>query len=66
MAKPYSLDQFFQRVGEREAIDATTAAAHATAVMEVLSEAVSKGELKDILSQLSPQFSSLIDARGRG
>lgn len=66
VAKPYSLEQFFQRVGERENIDATTAAAHATAVMEVLNEAVSKGELRDVLSQLSPQFSALIDARGQG
>ncbi len=66
IAKPYSLEEFFQRVGEREGIDATTAAAHATAVMEVLNEAVSKGELRDVLSQLSPQFSSLINARGRG
>jgi hypothetical protein len=32
---------------------------------EVLNEAVSKGEFRDILSQLSPQFSSLIDARPR-
>jgi uncharacterized protein (DUF2267 family) len=52
----FSLDEFYQRVSEREGEDLPKAAFHARVVIRVLSEAVSKGEINDILAQLPPEF----------
>lgn len=52
-----SLDEFFRRVSEREGgEDLPLAVFHARAVIRVLSEAVSPGEINDILAQLPPEF----------
>ena len=52
----FTLDEFYQRVSEREGEDLPKAVFHARAVIRVLSEAVSKGEINDILAQLPPEF----------
>jgi uncharacterized protein (DUF2267 family) len=52
----FSLDEFYRRVSEREGEDLPKAAFHARAVIRVLNEAVSKGEINDILAQLPPEF----------
>src|SRR6266581_826330 len=52
----FSLDEFYSRVSEREGKDLPKAVFHARAVIRVLNEAVSKGEIDDILAQLPPEF----------
>src|SRR5258708_16434616 len=52
----FSLDEFYRRVSEREGEDLPLAVFHARAVIRVLSEAVSPGEINDILAQLPPEF----------
>ncbi len=56
MGEPFSLDEFFLRVGVREGVDYTQAVIHARAVIKVLCEAVSMGEVKDVLSQLPSEY----------
>ena len=51
-----SLDEFFQRMSIREDVPLATAREHAHAVMSVLVDAVSKGELEDIRAQLPIEF----------
>jgi uncharacterized protein (DUF2267 family) len=51
-AQPFSAHEFFERVTEREQVDAPVAAFHARVVLEVLQEAVSVGELQDVVGQL--------------
>lgn len=57
----FSLDEFFQRVSRREGVDLPKAVYHARAVMEVLSEAVSTGEMDDVRAQLPAEFDRLFE-----
>ncbi|GCE49735.1 uncharacterized protein (DUF2267 family) [Thermosporothrix hazakensis] len=59
MGERFNLDEFFLRVADREGVDLPKATFHAKAVMSVLQEAITKGELRDIRSQLPPEYSSL-------
>jgi uncharacterized protein (DUF2267 family) len=52
----FSLDEFFQRVSIREDVPLATAREHAHVVLSVLSDALSKGELKEIHTQLPIEF----------
>src|SRR4051812_40287330 len=47
----FSFGQFCQRVAIRENVDLVAATQHAHAVFEVLQEAVSSGEIRDVRSQ---------------
>jgi uncharacterized protein (DUF2267 family) len=62
----FSLEEFFRRVSLREGVDLPDAIFHATAVIEVLSEAVSKGEMDDVRAQLPAEFDRLFEAGGTG
>lgn len=55
----YTLDEFLTMVGRRENVDLSQATAHSRAVMEVLVEAISAGEVKDFRTQLPPEYDSL-------
>ncbi|MEW6116848.1 MAG: DUF2267 domain-containing protein [Nitrospirota bacterium] len=55
----FDLKEFFNRVSEREGVDLPTATHHARVVLSVLTEAVSPGEIKDILSELPAEFHDL-------
>lgn len=57
----FGLDEFYQRVQEREGVDLPDAIHHAQAVISVLSDAVSKGELEDIKAQLPSEFAPLFN-----
>lgn len=59
---PFSLDEFYQIVSNREAVDVQQAVRHAQAVISVLQEAISQGELHDIRAQLPGEYSSLFAA----
>lgn len=52
-------EEFVSMVADREEVDKGTARLHAKAVLSVLSEAVSAGEMKDIKSQLPEDYAAL-------
>lgn len=54
-----SLNEFFQRVSERTNADLPKALHQARVVMQVLSEAITPGELDDIRAQLPEEFQTL-------
>jgi uncharacterized protein (DUF2267 family) len=62
----FSLDEFFQRVSEREKADLPAAAYHARVVVEVLGESVSAGEMADVRAQLPDDFQPLFEAGSSG
>ena len=55
----FSLNDFLQRVGEEEGVGIEEASAHARAVMGVLEEAVTEGEMDDIRRQFPSEFDPL-------
>lgn len=61
-AEPFSLDEFYLRVAEREGASLPeTAVEHARAVMEQLTRAVTGGELADIQRQLPEEYEPLFN-----
>jgi uncharacterized protein (DUF2267 family) len=58
-AKVCSLETFLRRISEKEGVDAGTATDHASAVMSVLAEAASEGEMEAIRTQLPQGFAAL-------
>ena len=61
-----TLDEFFELVSEREGVDLPDAAFHARVVIGVLTEAVSQGEIKDVLVQLPAAFAQLFEVENEG
>ena len=55
------MEEFLRRVGEREGVNADTARNHASAVMTVLREAVTSGQLDDIRAQLPQEFTLFLN-----
>lgn len=55
----FSLEDFLQEVGEREGVNVDEARAHARAVMGVLEEAVTEGEMEDVRRQFPSEFDPL-------
>ena len=66
MGESFSLGEFFRRVSQREGVDPPAAVFHARAVIEVLSEAVSQGELDDVRAQLPAEYDRLFEAGSTG
>ena len=62
----FSVDDFFLRVGAKETADLPDATHHARAVMTVLQEAVTTGELDDIRAQLPDNYEPLFEAGSEG
>lgn len=61
-----SLNEFLHCISEREKVDMPTATYHARVVMEVLQDAVSPGEIEDILAELPADWAPLFGgSRGR-
>ena len=58
-AERFSLEEFYERVAEREGVDLETARNHASAVMSVLRLAVTPGQLDDLMAQLPSEFNVL-------
>ncbi len=58
-AESLSLEEFYQRVAEREGLDTETARNDASAVMTVLRLAVTPGELDNVMAQLPSEFNVL-------
>ncbi len=55
----FSLEDFLQRVAEEEDIDSESASTHARAVINVLEEAVSRGEMENVRRQFPEEFAPL-------
>ena len=55
----FSLQEFYQRVSEREGVNSTHAAIHARAVFTVLQAAVTPGEFEDIRANFSDDYREL-------
>jgi uncharacterized protein (DUF2267 family) len=60
------VDDFFLRVAAKETADLPDAVHHARAVIEVLLESVTPGEMDDIRSQLPDDFGPLFEAGSEG
>jgi uncharacterized protein (DUF2267 family) len=60
--QPFTLEEFFHRVGAREGIRWHQAVAHARAVIAVVSIAVSAGEIKDVRMDLTSDYDALCEA----
>ena len=61
-----TLDEFFALVSEREGVDLPDATLHARVVLEVLTEAVSIGEIEDVRVQLPAAFAQLFNVENEG
>jgi uncharacterized protein (DUF2267 family) len=57
----FSVQEFFERVSERERVDLPKAVYHARAVISVLYEAVSPGEMADVRAQLPTEYARLFE-----
>ena len=57
----FPVKEFFERVGQREGVDVPKAIYHARAVIAVLSEAVSPGEMADVRAQLPADYAWLFE-----
>jgi uncharacterized protein (DUF2267 family) len=57
--KDFGLDEFFEHVSRRESIGQPISREHARAVISVLEEAVSPGELQDVLAELPEEYETL-------
>ncbi len=62
----FSVDEFFKRISEKSNVKIQDAAYHARVVIEVLSEAVSEGELDDVRNQLPDDYNPLFEAGSTG
>jgi uncharacterized protein (DUF2267 family) len=62
----FPVDDFFLRVAAKEAADLPDAVHHARAVMEVLLESVTTGEMEDVRNQLPDDFAPLFEAGSEG
>lgn len=62
LGERFDLHEFFRRVSMREGVDYQQSVFHARAVIEVLKEAVSPGEIADVRAQLPAEFGPLFEA----
>ena len=62
----FGLEGFFERVSKQEGTDLPDAVHHARAVVSVLQEAVSQGEIDDVLAQLPDEYDPLFESGSEG
>lgn len=60
-SRRFGLDEFIAKVGEREGVGREDAERHLRAVAAILGQAVSRGELRDVCSQLPRDLKSLFE-----
>ena len=61
LKEKFDLEEFYERVGVREEVRFAEAARHARAVISVLCDAVSPGEIADVRAQLPREFDDLFE-----
>jgi uncharacterized protein (DUF2267 family) len=62
----FTVEDFFLRVAAKETADLPDATHHARAVIAVLQEAVTTGEIEDIRAQLPDSYAPLFEAGSEG
>lgn len=62
----FAVDEFFLRVAAKETADLPDAVHHARAVIDVLQEAVTPGEIDDLRAQLPDDYNPLFEAGSEG
>jgi uncharacterized protein (DUF2267 family) len=62
----FSLDEFFERVSEREGVELPEATFHARVVIGLLSEVVTMGEIENVRAQLPAEFRQLFEVENEG
>ncbi len=62
----FSVEDFFVRVAAKESADLPDAVHHARAVVDVLRQAVTTGELEDVRAQLPDSYGPLFEAGSEG
>ncbi len=62
----FDLDEFFERVAQREKVDMPDATFHARAVVSVLSDAVTENQIEKVRAQLPAEFNPLFTAGSEG
>lgn len=62
----FSMKNFYERVASRERADLPIAIYHARAVMSVVLDAVSPGEIADLRAQLPREYDHLFTYEGEG
>src|SRR5215216_2135435 len=60
----FSVDEFYDRVAQREGVDHDEAVKHARAVATVVQTAVTGGEIDDVRSQLGNEYEELFGQPG--
>ena len=60
-SRSFDVEEFFERIGEEEGIGVDAASEHARAVISVLCDSVTQGEIKDVRSQLSKDYDILFE-----
>jgi len=62
----FGLDEFFERVSEHEGSPPSKAVHHARAVISVLQDAVSSGQIEDVRAQLPEEYAPLFESGSEG
>ncbi len=62
----FNLEEFYNRVAARSEVGYPAAIKHSQAVVQVLREAVSGGELRDVLRELPEEYEELLSGQPRG
>lgn len=65
-SQTFGVDEFFERVSQSSNVDLPDAAHHARAVISVIQEAVSAGQMEDVRAQLSDEYDPLFEAGSEG
>ena len=65
-SEDYSLDEFFQRLSEREGVALPDATFHARVVCGLVSEVVTMGEIENVRAQLPAEFRQLFEVENEG
>ena len=62
----FNLSDFFERVSEKEGVELPQGTYHARAVMSVLQDAVTAGEIRNVEAQLPEEFLPLFESGHEG
>lgn len=65
-SETFDLDEFFVRVSQRENVDLPDAVHHARAVLSVVQEAVTQGEIDKLRAQLPDDYDALFESGSEG
>jgi len=62
----FNLEEFYHRVAARSGVGYPAAVRHSHAVMQTLRQAVSQGEVRDVLRELPDEYEELVSGKPRG